>query len=85
MSDITGETLQPHGVLLLSRVPLRGLGLRVLPSNKNRKLLVAELGMGVRSACVGNLHLESSASATPLRLAQLDEVLPTSRGRRIVC
>jgi len=80
LSDITGETLQPHGVLLLSRVPLRGLGLRVLPSNKNRKLLVAELGMGVRSACVGNLHLESSASATTLRLAQLDEVLPTLQG-----
>ena len=80
LSDVTGETLQPHGVLLLSRVPLRGLGLRELPSNKDRKLLVAELGMGARSACVGNLHLESSASATPLRLAQLDKVLPALQG-----
>ncbi len=80
LSDVTGETLQPHGVLLLARVPLRGLGLRELPSDKDRKLLVAELGMGARSACVGNLHLESSASATTLRLAQLDEVLPTLPG-----
>lgn len=80
LSDVTGATLQPHGVLMLSRVPLRGLGLRELSSNKDRKLLVAELGMGVRSTCVGNLHLESSASATPLRLAQLDEVLPTLQG-----
>lgn len=80
LSDVTGETLQPHGVLLLSRIPLRRLALRELPSNKNRKLLVAELGMGARSACVGNLHLESSASAAHLRLAQLDEVLATLQG-----
>ena len=80
LSDVTGETLQPHGVLLLARVPLRALSLRELPSNKDRKLLVAELGMGMRSAYVGNLHLESSASATVLRLTQLDEVLPTFQG-----
>lgn len=80
LSDVTGETLQPHGVLLLSRVPLRALGLRELPSNKDRKLLVAELALGARSASVGNRHLESSASATPLRLVQLDEALPTLLG-----
>ena len=76
ISDITGSTLQPHGVLLLSRLPLRNLGLQELPSDKDRKMLVAELGLGSRSVCVGNLHLESSPQATPVRLAQLDKILP---------
>jgi endonuclease/exonuclease/phosphatase family metal-dependent hydrolase len=76
ISDITGSTLQPHGVLLLSRLPLRNPGLQELPGNKNRKMLVAELGLGSRSVGVGNLHLESSPQATPVRLAQLDTILP---------
>jgi tyrosyl-DNA phosphodiesterase 2 len=80
ISDITGATLQPHGVLLLSRLPLRNLGLQELPSDKDRKLLVAELGLGSRAVCVGNLHLESSPQATPVRLAQLDTILPRLHG-----
>ncbi len=80
ISDITGSTLQPHGVLLLSRLPLRNLSLQELPSAKDRKMLVAEVGLGARSVCVGNLHLESSPKATPVRLAQLDKILPRLQG-----
>jgi tyrosyl-DNA phosphodiesterase 2 len=80
ISDITGSTLQPHGVLLLSRMPLRGLCLQELPSDKDRKMLVAELGLGARAVCVGNLHLESSPRATPVRLVQLDTILPRLHG-----
>jgi tyrosyl-DNA phosphodiesterase 2 len=80
ISDITGSTLQPHGVLLLSRLPLRNLGLQELPSDKDRKMLVAEVGLGARAVCVGNLHLESSPQATPVRLAQLDKILPRLQG-----
>jgi endonuclease/exonuclease/phosphatase family metal-dependent hydrolase len=80
ISDITGSTLQPHGVLLLSRLPLRNLGLQELPSDKDRKILVAEVGLGARSVCVGNLHLESSPQAAPVRLVQLDKILPRLQG-----
>ena len=76
LSDVSGMTLQPHGVLLLSKLPVRNLAMRELPSNKHRKLLVADLGLGPRSVRLGNLHLESSPSATPIRMAQLDAVLP---------
>lgn len=77
VSDIDGETLQPHGVLTLSRLPVRGFGLCALPSAKARKLLIAEIGLGERALCIGNLHLESSGGATPVRLQQLDTVLPS--------
>ena len=80
ISDTTGATLQPHGVLLLARLPLRNLALQELPSDKDRKILVAEPGLGSRSLCVGNLHLESSREATPVRLAQLDTILPRLHG-----
>jgi endonuclease/exonuclease/phosphatase family metal-dependent hydrolase len=80
VSDRDGRSLEPHGVLTLSRVPVRDLALCELPSNKHRKLLVAELGLAQGPLVVGNLHLESSARATPLRLAQLDRVLASLRG-----
>nr|WP_201066750.1 endonuclease/exonuclease/phosphatase family protein [Thiorhodovibrio winogradskyi] len=76
VSDVAGETLQPHGVLTLSRLPVRGFGLYPLPSAKARKLLIAEIGSGERALRIGNLHLESSGGATPVRLQQLDTVLP---------
>lgn len=80
ISDAEGATLEPHGVFLLSRLPLHRLALYELPSEKDRKLLLAKLGLGSRSVCVGSLHLESSANATPLRLAQLDSILPEMLG-----
>jgi tyrosyl-DNA phosphodiesterase 2 len=82
ISDITGSTLQPHGVLLLSRLPLRNSALQELPGNKDRKMLMAELGLGSRSVCIGNLHLESSPQATPVRLAQLDTIIPSLPGEQ---
>jgi tyrosyl-DNA phosphodiesterase 2 len=82
VSDIKGRSLEPHGVLTLSRLPIQGLALCDLPSNKHRKLLVAELGLAQSPLVVGNLHLESSARASPLRLAQLDTVLASPQGAR---
>jgi tyrosyl-DNA phosphodiesterase 2 len=80
VSDTDGSSVEPHGVLTLSRLPLAGLKLCELPSQKDRKLLIAELGSGRRSLVVGNVHLESSAAGTSLRLAQLDRFLPSLRG-----
>lgn len=79
-SDAAGATLEPHGVFILSRLPVRRLALCELPSDKSRKLLVAQLAIGPRALHVGNIHLESSAPATAVRLAQLDTALGSLHG-----
>jgi endonuclease/exonuclease/phosphatase family metal-dependent hydrolase len=76
ISDVDGSTLEPHGVLLLSRLPMRGLALCHLPSQKDRKLLLGELETADGCFCAGTVHLESSPPNIPLRLEQLDRVLP---------
>lgn len=82
VSDAVGETVEPNGVLLLSRLPLRHLVLCRLPSRKSRKFLVGEIESTDQTLYVGNVHLESSPLAAPLRLAQLDTVLPSLHGAR---
>lgn len=76
VSDVSGETLQPNGVLLLARHPLQRLALCQLPSEKHRKFVIAEIGTPAGWLYVGALHLESSSSGTPMRLEQLDSILP---------
>jgi len=80
VSDAEGDTLEPHGILLLSRVPITDLVLCKLPSRKDRKILVASLAAGAQPLCVGTLHLESSPLSLPLRLEQLDQILPGLHG-----
>jgi len=80
VSDASARSVQPHGVFLLSRLPVHGVGLCELPSQKDRKLLVAELHVSGQPLTVGTVHLESSPDSTPLRLAQLDTVLPSLLG-----
>jgi len=75
VSDVSGTTLRPHGVLLLSRLPMNEITLCRLPSRKDRKLLLASVDTGHDSISVGNLHLESSSNNQLLRLAQLKRVL----------
>lgn len=76
VSDAQGDTVSPHGVLLLSRLPLEALRLMELPSGKDRKALVADLGVAGRPLRLGAVHLESSEANTTLRLRQLDELEP---------
>lgn len=76
VSDVDGSTLEPHGVLLLSRLPIRALALYQLPSQKDRKLVLAELETADGCLCAGTVHLESSPPNILLRLKQLGRVLP---------
>jgi tyrosyl-DNA phosphodiesterase 2 len=80
VSDPAGATVTPHGVLLLGRPPASALAWCELPSRKDRKLLVAELRLNGRPLYVANVHLESAPDNTPLRLEQLDTVLPGLEG-----
>jgi len=82
VSDASARSVQPHGVFLLSRLPVHGVALCELPSQKDRKLLVADLHANGQPLAVGTVHLESSPDSTPLRLAQLDTVLPSLLGAR---
>jgi endonuclease/exonuclease/phosphatase family metal-dependent hydrolase len=68
--------MEPHGVLLLSRLPMRGLTLCHLPSQKDRKFVLSELETADGSLCAGSVHLESSPPNILLRLQQLDRALP---------
>jgi tyrosyl-DNA phosphodiesterase 2 len=74
VSDASGASLQPHGVLLLSRLPVSDLVLCHLPSRKHRKLVLGRLKTVNETICFGTVHLESSPMSRSLRLLQLDRV-----------
>jgi len=79
VSDASGFTVNPHGVVLLSRLPIRDVLLYPLPSRKDRKLLTAWVDTGHERISIGNLHLESSPNNRLLRLAQLKRVVSKQR------
>jgi endonuclease/exonuclease/phosphatase family metal-dependent hydrolase len=74
ISDVSAETVVPHGVLLLSRMPIAHLALCELPSEKDRKLLVGQLEINGQRIHAATVHLESAVTNTGLRLEQLDTV-----------
>lgn len=76
VSDVTGETIQGYGVLLLSRIPIRRLYLYKLPSLMSRKLLVAEFKVNGQTFNVATVHLESMKSSASLRAKQLSASFP---------
>jgi tyrosyl-DNA phosphodiesterase 2 len=76
VSDADGSTLEPHGVLLLSRLPIHDLTLCHLPSQKDRKFVLGEVETANGSLCAGSVHLESSPPNILRRLQQLNRALP---------
>jgi tyrosyl-DNA phosphodiesterase 2 len=82
VSDASGVTLEPNGVLLLSRIPINSLVLCHLPSRKKRKMVLGELETGYGTLHAGSIHLESSPLNLPVRLEQLDRVLPSLHNTR---
>mmetsp|Transcript_2692 Transcript_2692/g.9534 ORF Transcript_2692/g.9534 Transcript_2692/m.9534 type:complete len:303 (+) Transcript_2692:280-1188(+) len=79
-SDAIGTTVNPYGVLMLSRLPVSRFVLHTLPTNMGRKLLVAETMVNGELFRVSTVHLESLQN--PLyRKAQLGLIYPIlSRG-----
>ena len=76
VSDLTGDTLRPYGVLLLSRLPIARLQLYDLPGAMYRKLLVAEYRINGQTLKVAAVHLESERGSAPVRVQQLDRIFP---------
>jgi endonuclease/exonuclease/phosphatase family metal-dependent hydrolase len=71
LSDADGTTIGDYGTLLVSRLPVRGIEIHDLPTAMGRTLLLARIGLGSRSLCVGVVHLESLADPASYRRRQL--------------
>ena len=76
VSDFTGRTIQPYGVLLLSRLPITQLRLHRLPSMMARKLLVTGFELNRQTVEIATVHLESMKAFAPSRKRQLSLIFP---------
>lgn len=74
LSDGTGKTVDPYGVLMLFRTKPDKLTLRQLPSRMERGLLLGEFQINDIKIAVATVHLESWRSSEPFRKKQLKEV-----------
>lgn len=78
ISDYTGRTIQPYGVLLLSRFPIAKVFLHELPTIMARKLLVIEPRINGQAVSIATVHLESGGRLYAFaRKRQLDLIFPT--------
>jgi len=68
--DVTGSTVNPYGVMILSKHPIKQLSWLIMPTGMFRKALIAEYLINNEQFLVTTVHLESLANA-PLREEQL--------------
>ncbi len=76
VSDFQGKTVEPHGVFLLSRFPVRRLAVYNLPGALDRKVLIAELMLNSSVTKIAVLHLESRKKNAHVRTEQLTGLFP---------
>jgi tyrosyl-DNA phosphodiesterase 2 len=76
LSDIYGESVDPYGVLLLSRHPVTAWGCFPLPSAMGRMLLTAQINLNKTPTTIASVHLESRETSTPTRAKQLARIFP---------
>src|SRR5580658_2423583 len=79
VSDATGGSVDPYGVVLLMRPPVCSVVCQELPTSMGRNLVTAELVLGNRRLAVGTVHLESNRHNADVRAEQLDVMLPALR------
>lgn len=75
-SDTTGVTVNPYGVLLLSKLPIDRLFFCELISQMSRKFLCAELQLNGRNFNIATVHLESKKKFASIRAMQLADIFP---------
>jgi tyrosyl-DNA phosphodiesterase 2 len=59
ISDVSGGSVIPYGVLILSKIPVDKFTMTILPSNMARMCLTAHLTVNNETILVGTVHLES--------------------------
>ena len=74
ISDISGSSVDPYGVLLLSRFPIGDWQLLALPSAMGRHLVTAHALLNGTVTTFASVHLESFSHATPTRAKQLARI-----------
>jgi len=75
LSDISGASVDPYGVPILSRLPILDWQLLPLPGDMERDLVIARTSLQ-ETMTFASLHLESHAYSTSIRAQQLAEVFP---------
>jgi endonuclease/exonuclease/phosphatase family metal-dependent hydrolase len=68
---ITGGNLDPYGMLMLSRLPIRRATYTRLPTHLSRGYLTAQLDINGVEQTIVSVHLESGKKAKRLRARQL--------------
>ena len=74
LSDIYGDSVDPYGVIILSKLPIRSWEFLPLPSTMGRSLVTARAELSQKSIMVASVHLESKTQAAPTRTKQLARV-----------
>ncbi|MEQ8756684.1 MAG: endonuclease/exonuclease/phosphatase family protein [Coleofasciculus sp. G1-WW12-02] len=76
LSDTTGKTVNPYGVLLLSKLPIHRLFFCDLISQMSRKFLCAQLQINGQHFNIATVHLESKKKFASIRAIQLADIFP---------
>jgi tyrosyl-DNA phosphodiesterase 2 len=76
ISDYTGQTVEPYGVLLLSRIPIPKVFFYQLPTLMARKLLVITPEINGQVIQIATVHLESIRQSAATRKRQLELIFP---------
>lgn len=81
LSDIFGASVEPYGVLLLSRLPIHEWRLHPLPTNMDRSLLTATARVNGAELTFAAVHLDSLRASAPVRAAQLSRTFSLLKPR----
>ena len=87
ISDLSGRTVNPYGVLTLARKGLNpSFHFHDLPTRMSRRLLVTEFHLGQHKVSIGNVHLES-LNNQPTRERQLGIIssILSQEASKVVC
>lgn len=76
LSDIYGDSVDPYGVIILSKLPIRDWEFFPLPGAMGRSLVTARAELNQQSIMFASVHLESKTQSVPIRAQQLARVFP---------
>ena len=76
LSGIYGDGVDPYGVLILSRLPIRDWEFFPLPSAMGRHLVTGRAELNRVSTMFASVHLESQPQSAPTRANQLARIFP---------
>jgi tyrosyl-DNA phosphodiesterase 2 len=76
LSDIYGDSVDPYGVIILSKLPIHDWEFFPLPGAMGRSLVTARAELNQTSIMFATVHLESQTQSAPTRAKQLARIFP---------